>query len=249
MLDPLQASLKIGASGLEAQSRRLRVLSENLANANSTGKHARRRPLHAQDHQLRKRGRRGEATPTSSGCPASSATARRYRIEHNPGHPAADAKGFVKLPNVDIMVEVADMREANRSYEANLQVIKQAREMISMTHRPAEVQLMIDTIVPSISPARPRRLPPAPTWRARPQRRSRRRRGRSDFGAMLASCSASAAGALKTAEATSIAGIQGQASVQQVVEAVMSAEQTLQGAIAIRDKVVAAYLELSRMQI
>ena len=56
-----------------------------------------------------------------------------FRIEHNPGHPAADAKGFVKLPNVDILVEVADMREANRSFEANLQVMRQAREMISMT--------------------------------------------------------------------------------------------------------------------
>ena len=56
-----------------------------------------------------------------------------FRVEHNPGHPAADAKGFVKLPNVDIVTEVADMREANRSYEANLQAIKQAREMIAMT--------------------------------------------------------------------------------------------------------------------
>jgi len=56
-----------------------------------------------------------------------------YRIEHDPGHPAADENGFVKLPNVNILVEMADMREANRSYEANLQVIKQAREMIAMT--------------------------------------------------------------------------------------------------------------------
>ncbi len=50
-----------------------------------------------------------------------------------PGHPAADANGFVRMPNVDLVVEAADMREANRSYEANLQAIRQAREMISMT--------------------------------------------------------------------------------------------------------------------
>jgi flagellar basal-body rod protein FlgC len=56
-----------------------------------------------------------------------------YRVEHMPGHPAADAQGYVRLPNVDLVVEAADMREANRSYEANLQVIRQAREMISMT--------------------------------------------------------------------------------------------------------------------
>jgi flagellar hook-basal body complex protein FliE len=70
-----------------------------------------------------------------------------------------------------------------------------------------------------------------------------------DFGAMLTRLAADAAGTVRNAEALSIAGIQGRATVQQVVEAVMNAEQTLQGAIAIRDKVVGAYLELSRMQI
>ena len=50
-----------------------------------------------------------------------------------PGHEAADEKGYVKMPNVNVLIEMADMREANRSYEANLQVIKQARELISMT--------------------------------------------------------------------------------------------------------------------
>jgi flagellar hook-basal body complex protein FliE len=70
-----------------------------------------------------------------------------------------------------------------------------------------------------------------------------------DFGAMLGQVAADAVGAVKNAEALSIAGIRGKASVQQVVEAVMSAEQTLQGALAIRDKAVSAYLELSRMSI
>jgi flagellar hook-basal body complex protein FliE len=70
-----------------------------------------------------------------------------------------------------------------------------------------------------------------------------------DFGTMLMQLTSHAAGVIRHAESTSIAGIQGRASVQQVVEAVMNAEQTLQGAMAIRDKVVAAYLELSRMQI
>ena len=70
-----------------------------------------------------------------------------------------------------------------------------------------------------------------------------------DFGTMLTQMTADAASVVRHAEATSIAGIQGRASVQQVVEAVMAAEQTLQGAVAIRDKVVAAYLEISRMQI
>lgn len=132
MIDPLQASLKVGASGLEAQSRRLRVLSENLANAQSTGK------TPGSDPYARKvisfESQLDEATGTSLVKVAGVDQHRSpFRIEHNPGHPAADAKGFVKLPNVDILVEVADMREANRSFEANLQVIRQAREMITMT--------------------------------------------------------------------------------------------------------------------
>jgi flagellar basal-body rod protein FlgC len=132
VFDPLQASLKIGASGLEAQSRRLRVLSENLANANSTGKTPGADPYARKTVSFESAVDEAEGTNLVkvSGIERHRAP---FRIEHNPGHPAADAKGFVKLPNVDIMVEVTDMREANRSYEANLQVIKQAREMISMT--------------------------------------------------------------------------------------------------------------------
>jgi flagellar basal-body rod protein FlgC len=132
VFDPLQASLKIGASGLEAQSRRLRVLSENLANANSTGKTPGADPYARKTISFESE--LDEVLGTSF-VKVSGIDRHRspFRIEHNPGHPAADAKGFVKMPNVDIMVEVTDMREANRSYEANLQVIKQAREMISMT--------------------------------------------------------------------------------------------------------------------
>jgi flagellar basal-body rod protein FlgC len=56
-----------------------------------------------------------------------------FKVELDPGNPAADAKGFVKLPNVNLLVELADMREANRSYEANLQVVKQSGDLTSMT--------------------------------------------------------------------------------------------------------------------
>lgn len=73
--------------------------------------------------------------------------------------------------------------------------------------------------------------------------------GSPDFGAMLAQLANTTVSALKTGEATALAGMQGQASTQQVVEAVMTAEQTLQSAIAIRDKVVSAFLEISRMSI
>ena len=132
MLDPLQLASKIAASGLEAQSNRVRVVSENLANFESTGKTPGAKPYTRKtisfDTQmdemlgvnLVKVDRIGvDKTP--------------YPTDFQPGHPAADENGYVKHPNVNMLVELADMRESNRSYEANLQVIKQARGLISMT--------------------------------------------------------------------------------------------------------------------
>ena len=58
---------------------------------------------------------------------------RNFQLEYDPGNPAANDNGYVKMPNVNMLIEMSDMREANRSYEANLQSIKQARDMISST--------------------------------------------------------------------------------------------------------------------
>lgn len=132
MADPLKVILRIAASGLEAQSNRMRVVSENLANAESTGK------TPGADPYTRKV--IGFQSELDEATGANLVKVDRvelhnapFRIEHDPGNPAADANGYVKLPNVNMLVEMADMREANRSYEANLQVMKQAREMITMT--------------------------------------------------------------------------------------------------------------------
>jgi flagellar basal-body rod protein FlgC len=132
VIDPLQLSLKIAASGLEAQSKRVRIVSENLANAQSTGQ------TPGSDPYSRKTISFENAVDELTG--ANLVKVRRidrdsapFRVEHDPGNPAADENGNVKLPNVNMLIEMADMREANRSYEANLQTIKQARDMISMT--------------------------------------------------------------------------------------------------------------------
>lgn len=132
MFDPLVVSLKVSASGLEAQSKRMRMVSENMANAESTGK------TPGSDPYARKAVGFEAAIDELSG--ASVVTAQNidtgkhdFRIVHDPDHPAADTNGNVKMPDVNILVELADMREANRSYEANLQVMKQAKSMISMT--------------------------------------------------------------------------------------------------------------------
>jgi flagellar basal-body rod protein FlgC len=130
--DPLQVTLQVASSGLAAQSARVRVVSENMANAQSTGRTA------AADPYTRKTISFGTEVDRLTGASLVTIDAIEfdrapYRVEHDPGHPAADPAGYVKLPNVNLLVEMADMREANRSYEANLQVIRNAREMISMT--------------------------------------------------------------------------------------------------------------------
>ncbi|MGE8943214.1 flagellar basal body rod protein FlgC [Leptospira interrogans] len=132
MSDPLQVTMKVAASGLQAQSDRVRVVSENMANAQSTATTA------GADPYTRKTVSFESEIDRLTGAnlvKIESVDFDRspFRLEHDPGHPAADEAGYVKLPNVNLLIEMADMREANRSYEANLQVIKQAREMISMT--------------------------------------------------------------------------------------------------------------------
>lgn len=132
MIDPLSSSLETAASALQAQSLRMRIVSENLANAESAG------ATPGSDPYRRKTIVFGEELDRLSGAQLVSvkqvgADPSPFRIEHDPGHPAADAAGNVKLPNVNTILEMADLRQANRSYEANIQVIKQARDMIAMT--------------------------------------------------------------------------------------------------------------------
>ena len=110
---------------------RLKVISENLANAESTGN------TPGADPYRRKMVTFEQSLDEVTG--ASLVQVNRvvrdmdaFQTEYQPGHPAADAAGYVKRPNVNMMVEMADMREASRSYEANLQMIRQAREMTSM---------------------------------------------------------------------------------------------------------------------
>jgi flagellar basal-body rod protein FlgC len=132
MADPLQVSLKIAASGLDVQSTRLRVVAENLANAESTGRTPGADPYTRKTVTFTSVLDRASETPlvkvSDIGLDRSP-----YQVEYQPGHPAADERGYVKRPNVNIAVEMADMREANRSYEANLQIIKRTRELLSMT--------------------------------------------------------------------------------------------------------------------
>jgi len=124
--------MKVAASGLGAQSERLRIVSENMANAQSTGNIPGSEPFQRKTITFAAeldRASGGSLVNVSS--IANDRTA--FPLEYLPGHEAANEAGYVKMPNVNMLIEMADMREANRGYDANLQVIKQARELISMT--------------------------------------------------------------------------------------------------------------------
>nr|WP_148261433.1 flagellar basal body rod protein FlgC [Afipia carboxidovorans] len=126
-------SMSIATSGLRAQAGRMRVISENIANADSTAGTAGGDPyrrkvptfVSALDRSL-------DAQVVSLGR-IKTDTASSFRIKHEPGNPAADANGNVKYPNVNSLVEMTDMREAQRSYEANLNIISATRRMIQRT--------------------------------------------------------------------------------------------------------------------
>jgi flagellar basal-body rod protein FlgC len=130
-MDPLLAAIRVSQKGLAAQSTRMRVVAENLANANVTGATAGSDPYSRKtiSFEAQVDDAAGAEVVEVSGIGRHNAP---FRTQHDPGHPAADERGFVKLPNVDPVVELADMREAMRSYQANVQMIKNARESISM---------------------------------------------------------------------------------------------------------------------
>jgi len=125
-------AMKIATSGLRAQAGRLRVLTENLANAESTaqtpGGDPYRRKVPTFSSEL---DRTLNARVVTMGAIKPDQSA--FRIRHEPGNPAADTSGNVKYPNVNPTIEMTDMREAQRSYEANLNVISATRRMIQRT--------------------------------------------------------------------------------------------------------------------
>ena len=131
MADPLLAIGQIASSGLSVQSARLRIIAENMANVNSTGTTPGSTPYQRKIISFQEvTDASGSKTVAVSSIDTDKSP---FILKHEPGHPAADSKGYVKYPNVNSIVEMADMREANRSYEANLQVVKQAKDLIAQT--------------------------------------------------------------------------------------------------------------------
>ena len=125
------AAMAVAASALKAQQLRMRVIAENIANADSTSTAGGGEPYRRQAAVFQPASVDGGGEGVRvAGVRADTAPFKR---EYNPSHPAADAKGYVQMPNVDPLVEALDMKEAQRAYEANLNVIETARSMSSRT--------------------------------------------------------------------------------------------------------------------
>jgi len=121
---------QIAASALRAQQSRMRVIAENLANANSTSRTAGGDPYRRQVPVFEPTRMAGGQGVRMKGVEADQSA---FKTEYAPGAPGADAQGYVKLPNVNSLVEAMDMRDAQRAYEANLNVIETARSMDART--------------------------------------------------------------------------------------------------------------------
>lgn len=128
----LVKAMTLAARGMKAQGERMKVISENLANAETTGKSEKENPYQRQivtfkNEMNRKDGMREVKVDRIQLDDAPFVT------KYDPSHPAANAEGYVKTPNVNPLLEMMDMREAQRSYEANLGVIEIARSMLMRT--------------------------------------------------------------------------------------------------------------------
>lgn len=128
----LSRALKISSAGMKAQGSRLRVISENIANANSTapnpGADPYRRKVVYFDQVLNQELGMDLIQVRKVGTDP-----RPFSLRFEPGHPAANADGYVLYPNVNSLIEMSDMREAQRSYEANLNTLNASREMLQRT--------------------------------------------------------------------------------------------------------------------
>jgi flagellar basal-body rod protein FlgC len=122
----------VAHSGLGVQTQRLQVVAENLANSRVAGTKPgedpyRRKIISFSNEMDRATGDRLLQSRVSED------ETNSFSTEFNPGHPAADARGYVRMPNVNMFIELADLKEANRTYQANLQTIRSARELYNAT--------------------------------------------------------------------------------------------------------------------
>ena len=133
MSSEIMNALKISAMGMRAQGTRIRVISENVANAGTTGDTPGADPFRRQTISFKNELDRELGVKLVEVDSIGEDNETPFALRFDPAHPAADATGYVKLPNINPLVEVMDVREAQRSYEANLGMIEQSRSILLRT--------------------------------------------------------------------------------------------------------------------
>ena len=128
----LMKAMEMAAMGMKAQGVRMKVISENLANADTTAKSPNQNPYRRQLVTFK------NVLDRTSGIDKVEVNKivkdqSAFHLKYDPGNPAANAQGYVKMPNVQPLIELADMREAQRTYEANLGIIDMSRSMMMRT--------------------------------------------------------------------------------------------------------------------
>ena len=131
-MDDLLKIFKISSAGMKAQGTRLRVVAENMANVNSLPRMPGEQPYRRKIVTFRNELDRGLGLPTVR-VDRIREDQSDFKKRFDPTHPAADEDGYVLSPNVSSLIEMMDMREAQRSYEANLNVIRASKSMITTT--------------------------------------------------------------------------------------------------------------------
>ncbi|MCB1651062.1 MAG: flagellar basal body rod protein FlgC [Alphaproteobacteria bacterium] len=126
-------AMKISAMGMRAQGARIRVITENVANSDTTGDTPGSDPYRRQNISFKNQLDRELGIKLVEVDKISEDYTKPFPVKYMPDHPAADEEGYVKMPNVNSLLELTDIREAQRSYEANLGMIEQARTMMNRT--------------------------------------------------------------------------------------------------------------------
>lgn len=131
--DDLWKTMTVSAHGMKAQGERTRVISENIANAGTAALTPEGKPYTRKLITFKNSMDREEGVDLVKVKDISNDTKNPYVEKYMPDHPGANAAGYVKMPNVQMVVELTDMREAQRSYEANLGMLEQSKNMANRT--------------------------------------------------------------------------------------------------------------------
>ncbi len=133
MANDLYGAMTISAHGMKAQSNRVRIIAENMANSSTAANSPNEDPYARKIITFKNEMDRNAGMELVNVDKIKEDTRNPFILKYNPDHPGANPQGYVKMPNIDPIIETMDMREAQRTYEANLGMIDQSKTMIMQT--------------------------------------------------------------------------------------------------------------------